>query len=45
MVVMDKEGSLFDERRKTTRRKNEVNVSKERRVKERRKNDINGKKK
>ena len=41
MVVMDKKGELFEERRKDTRRKTEVGVTEERRVKERRKKDIN----
>jgi len=41
MVVMDKKGDLFEERRKDNRRKTEVNVSEERRVKDRRKKDIN----
>lgn len=46
MLVMNKKGEIFDERRKNQRRKEEIeSIGEERRVKDRRKEDINKPKK
>lgn len=41
MIVMDADGNLFDDRRKSDRRKASANVSDDRRKKDRRVKDIN----
>ena len=41
MLVMDSDGNIFDERRKTQRRKSTSNMPNDRRKQDRRKKDIN----
>lgn len=41
MLVMDSDGNIFDERRKTQRRKSTLDVPEDRRKDDRRKKDIN----